>query len=226
MSIESLFKAAAREFEKRQISYAVAGGLAASLYRKEPRMTMDVDFVILTASESTGKAVDVLEAIGLEAGIARKADLAGGPLFAIRRRHTEPCMVVGRAADNAHQEGVDILLPSIPWVRDAVLRAQDNRVDFGFGPIPVLTLEDMILAKLYALAAGIPRPKDMDDLQAIFEANGDGGDTAYLAGQMRRFALAVPATTEPFLPAALVALSRDVRRGIRGKRPPGQGPYP
>ena len=222
MSLETLFKAAATELDKRQISYAVAGGLAASLYRREPRLTMDVDFVILTPSDSAGTAVEVLKTIGLEVGIARRADLAGGPLFAIRRRNTEPCMVVGRDADHQDEEGVDILLPSIPWVGDAVLRAQDNRVDFGFGPVPAITLEDIILAKLYALAAGIPRPKDMDDLQSMYEANGDGVDTAYLAGQMRRFHLAVPATTEPFLPAALVALSRDVRRGLRRKRPPGK----
>ncbi len=215
MSLESLFIAAARELDKRQVPYAVAGGMAASLYRLEPRLTMDVDLVILTESKSVETAVNVLETIGLDAGIARKADLAGGPLFAIRRRNTAPCMVVGRAADKSHAEGVDILLPVIPWARDAVLRAQDNRVDFGFGPVPAITLEDMILAKLYALTAGIPRPKDMDDLLSIYEANGDEIDTAYLAGQMRRFALAVPATTEPFLPEALVALSRDVRRQLR-----------
>ena len=222
MSLESLFQAAVEELAKRQISYAVAGGLAASLYRKEPRLTMDVDFVILTPSKSAGTAVDVLKTIGLEVGVARKADLAGGPLFAIRRRNTEPCMVVGREADNQHEEGVDILLPSIPWVRDAVLRAQDNHVDFGFGLVPAITLEDMVLAKLYALTAGIPRPKDMDDLQSIFDANGDEVDTAYLAGQMRCFKLVVPASTEPFLPEALVSLSRDVRRGLRRKRPSGK----
>jgi hypothetical protein len=218
MSLESLFKEATRELTAREVQYAVAGGLAASLYRKEPRLTMDVDLVILTEADSVKTAVAVLEAIGLEAGIARQADLAGGPLFAIRRRNTPPCMVIGRLAGKSHPEGVDILLPSMPWARDAVLRAQDNKVDFGFGPVPALTLEDIILAKLYALTAGMPRPKDMDDLQSIFEADGIELDTPYLAGQMKRLKLAVPATTEPFLPTELIALSRDVRRSLRQHR--------
>ena len=215
MSLESLFKKATRELDTRHVQYAVAGGLAASLYRKESRLTMDVDLVILTESESVKTAVAILESIGLETGIARKADLAGGPQFAIRRRNTAPCMVVGRAADKSMEEGVDILLPTLPWARDAVLRAQDNKVDFGFGLVPVLTLEDIILAKLYALTAGMPRPKDMDDLQSIFAAGCDDMDTPYLAGQMKRMELAVPATAEPFLPATLIALSRDVRRSLR-----------
>jgi primosomal protein N' (replication factor Y) len=54
--------------------------------------------VILTASRGSETAVSVIEALGLRASIARKADLAGGPLFAIRRRNTEPCMIVGRPA--------------------------------------------------------------------------------------------------------------------------------
>jgi hypothetical protein len=214
MSLESLFKDAADELGNREVPFAVAGGLAASLYRMEARLTMDVDLVILTESEGEKTAVEVLEAIGLEVGIARKADLAGGPLFAIRKRNTAPCMVVGRAADKSFEEGVDILLPSMPWAREGVLRAQDNRVDFGFGPVPVLTLEDMIIAKLYALTAGAPRPKDMDDLQSIFAAGHDM-DIPYLAGQMKRLGLTVPRTAEPFLPADLVTLARDVKRGLR-----------
>ncbi len=215
MSLESLFKDAVCQLELRQVSYAVAGGLAASLYRQEPRMTMDVDLVIMAESGSMETAIAVLKSIGLETGIARKADLAGGPLFAIRRGDTAACMVVGRSADKSHDWGVDILLPAMPWAADAVWRAQDNRVDFGFGAVPALTLEDVILSKLHALAAGIPRAKDLDDLQSIYVAHVNGVDTAYLAAQMRRFALIAPCTAEPFLPAELLALSRDIRRQLR-----------
>lgn len=215
MSLESLFKDAVNQLENRQVPYAVAGGVAASLYRQEPRMTMDVDLIIMAASGSTETAVSVLQAIGLETGIAREADLAGGPLFAIRRRSTAPFMIVGRSPDKSHEWGVDILLPAMPWAADAVLRAQDNRVDFGFGAVPTLTLEDIILAKLHALASGIPRPKDLDDLQSIYAANGDEVDTVYLAAQMRRFAFVVPRTADPFLPEGLLALSRDIKRQLK-----------
>lgn len=205
MSLEQLFKAAVRELRKRNVTFAVAGGLAADLYRREPRLTMNVDLVILTESHGKETGVAVIEALGLRAGIVRKADLAGGPLCAIKRRNTEPCMIVGRSAAKESGEGVDILLPAIPWVKDAVRRAQVNEVDFGFGRIPALTIEDVILAKLCALMASPLRAKDLDDLQSIFESGHDI-DVPYLAGQMRRLKVIVPRTAKTFLPGKILQL--------------------
>lgn len=211
MSLEALFQSTVRELRLRHVPFAVAGGFAADLYRREPRLTMDVDFVILTESPGAHAAIAVIEALGLQSGVVRKADLAGGPLFAIRRQSTDACMVVGRSKGASSAEGVDILLPTIPWVKDAVQRAQANTVDFGFGPVPALTLEDVIIAKLYALGAASMRAKDLDDLQSIFAAD-HTVDIPYLAGQMQRFAITVPKAAEPFLPDAVLQLSRDVRR--------------
>jgi len=208
MSLEQLFKAAVRELRERNILFAVAGGLAADLYRSEPRLTMDVDLVILTGGNGVEIAVSVLKTLGLQAGVARAADLAGGPLFAIRRRDTAPCIVVGRAAGISSPEGVDILLPSLPWAKDAVGRAQVNQVDFGFGSVPALTLEDVILSKLYCLMALPVRAKDLDDLQSVFAANLEI-DLPYLAGQMQRFKIIIPKTAKAFLPKQILQLSRS-----------------
>jgi len=211
MSLERLFRDAVAALRDRDIVFAVAGGLAADLYRREPRLTMDVDLVILTKSSGKQVAVSVIESLGLQAGVAREADLAGGPLFAICRQSTRPCMVVGRREGDASGEGVDILLPAIPWATDAVRRAQENRVDFGFGAVPVLTTEDVVLSKLFALRAARLRAKDLDDLQSIYEAGGDV-DIAYLSGQMRRFSITIPPEAEPFLVETLVRISRDISR--------------
>jgi hypothetical protein len=113
-------------------------------------------------------------------------------------------------------EGVDILLPAIPWVEDAVRRAQDNCVDFGFGSIPVLTVEDVILSKLYALNSARLRAKDLDDLQSIYESECDI-DLAYLSGQMRRFDIRIPRAAEPFLDDVILKVSRDIVRTARGR---------
>ncbi len=214
MSLDALFNAAVKELRKRKVTFAVAGGLAADLYRREPRLTMDVDLVIVAESHAVDTAVAVIESLGLHAGIARKADLAGGPLFAIRQKRTEPCMVVGRPEGKPFAEGVDILLPAIPWARDAVRRAQANEVDFGFGPVPSLTLEDVILAKLYALMSAQLRAKDLDDLQSIF-ADSCEVDMPYLAGQMQRFNITVPNKAKPFLPADLLKVSRSVLKSVK-----------
>ncbi len=207
MALKTVFQNAVKAMGSRNIPFAVAGGFAAGLYRNTPRLTMDVDLVILAEHQALAIASEIIESLGLRVGIARRADLAGGPLFAIRQKSSRPCMVVGRVPGHEDQEGVDILLPEIPWVREGVRRAQFNPVDFGFGPVPVLTLEDVILSKLYALMAARPRPKDLDDLQSIFEAGHDF-DAAYLSGQIQRLDICIPKMAIPFLPSDLLAIIR------------------
>ena len=112
---------------------------------------------------------------------------------------------------NPRGEGVDLLLCGFPWVEDAARRAQGHEVDFGFGPVPVLTLEDDLLAKLWALQASPLRAKDLDDLQSIIDANHDL-DIAYLAGQIGRLKIVIPPQAEPLLPESILQLSRDARR--------------
>lgn len=214
MNLDKLFQSAVAELRRRKVSFAVAGGFAADLYRREPRLTMDVDLVIVSETRGVQTATEIIRSLGLQAGIAREADLAGGPLFAIRRKNTKPLMVIGRTKDDTSGEGVDILLPAIPWAGDAVTRAQSNQVDFGFGPVPVLTLEDVILSKLYALSSTRLRAKDIDDLQSIFHA-GHTPDLPYLSGAMHRLHIVIPKEAAPFLPKTIVTLSRDVARTRR-----------
>ncbi len=214
MSLEVLFSKAVDALRKHDVTFAVAGGLAADLYRHEPRLTMDVDLVMITEMHALKTAILIIESLGLGYGVARQADLAGGPLFAIKRGNTKPCMVIGRREGDSSGEGVDLLLSSIPWVADAAKRAQGNMVDFGFGPVPALTIEDVILSKLYALNAARLRAKDLDDIQSIHEAGNDI-DIAYISGQMRRFNITVPKTAEPFLDDIFLKISRDIVRTAR-----------
>jgi hypothetical protein len=214
MTLEKLFKQAADALRERGVPFAVAGGFAMDLYRGEPRLTIDVDLAILAGKEGVQVATSVVESLGLRAEITREADLAGGPMFAKRRKSTKPCMIVGRPPGDPGGEGVDILLPEIPWVESALHRARANDVDFGFGPVPTLTLEDAVLSKLYALNR--LRAKDLDDLQSIFEVDHEI-DAAYLAGQMRRFGVTIPRQAEPFLPDWILKLSRDIRRSKQRK---------
>lgn len=216
MSLKALFKSAVAELRKRDISFAVAGGFAADLYRLEPRLTMDVDLVILVDSKAVDTASEVIRSLGLHPGVVRTADLAGGPMFAIRRKSSKPCMVVGRKKGELSGEGVDILLPEIPWAEQAVIRAQDNQVDFGFGDVPALTVEDVVIAKLFAIQAPDLRAKDLDDLQSIFAA-GYTLNIPYLAGQMVRLKLAIPDKARPLVPEPLLALDKDNRRAQKSR---------
>lgn len=167
---------------------------------------MDVDLAIL-ADEGERLAEQLLKSLGLGAAVARKADLAGGPLFAIKARNTPVCMVVGRIQGKPEKGGVDILLPAVPWVAEAVERAQLNLIDFGFSPVPVLTLEDFILSKLFALTGSPVRPKDMDDLQSI-HSSGHSIDSAYIGGKAKEYGIKLPKSVRPFVPDVYLELVR------------------
>lgn len=215
MSIKERFKAAVNELSERGIPYAVAGGLAAGLYRDAPRMTMDIDLAVALNEGEEQRAVEVVKALGLKPGILRKAELDGGPLFAIKRNSTPPCMIVGTVVDSPVHEGVDLLLPAIPWVRVAVLRSRDNTVDFGFGPQPVLTAEDVLVSKLYATHRARARPGDLDDIQSICAAQNDL-NLPYVAGRIQELNMRISSTALPFLPEPLL----DVLRSVQHIRPP------
>jgi hypothetical protein len=123
-------------------------------------------------------------------------------------------MIVGRRAGEPGQPGLDILLPAIPWVPDAVRRAQNNRIDYGFGATPTITIEDVIVAKLAALRAFPSRWKDLDDLTSIFSTRSEL-DLVYLTGQMRRFDLVLPEALRGAAPDLLARTSREVEKECR-----------
>ncbi len=217
MSLKALFKAAVVALNAKNIRFAVAGGFAADVYRLEPRVTMDVDFAIMSESDPARAAASVIESLELKPGVVRMADFAGGPLFAIKRKSTPPCMMVGRRPGRPADAGVDLLLPTLPWVAKAIERAQDNLIDFGFGSVPTLTVEDVMLSKLFALSSAAMRAKDMDDLQSIAAADHDV-NIPYLAGQLNHLQITVQRGAKPFLPKPILALVRDAERSARARK--------
>jgi len=191
--------------QDEEIPFAIAGGLAASLYRAEPRLTRDIDLVIALNSPASKQASGLLTKEGFSTRIVRQAEFEGGPLFAIKRKSTPVVMVVGRRKNDPDAVGADLLLQSLPWAPSALSRAADHQVDFGFGPLPVLTVEDVILSKLSALAHAVNRPKDLDDLLSIYEANPQP-DLVYLRAELDRLNLVFPSQTKSTLPGELRTL--------------------
>jgi hypothetical protein len=205
MDLFDLFSKAVNLLQTRNVPFAVSGGFAAGLYRAEPRVTMDVDFGIALEQDAEQIAREILEELGLVPGILRAADLAGGPLFALKNKSTPPVMLVGRLRGDS-SGGIDMMLPSIPGVRLAVERAKGNCADFGFGPIPVLRIEDVLLSKLYALQGKV-RPKDLDDLQSIIESQREY-DQEYLRKGIKSHGLKIPSTARELVPEELRVLFR------------------
>lgn len=204
MNIQIFFKQVRDELEKRNIAYAMAGGFVASVYRTEPRATQDLDFFILAKAHEDRIATELIETFGLTSRRVRKAELEGGPLFAIKKKNTPINMVVGRSKE---KPGLDLILSNIKWSEGVMERAQVNKIDFGFGPIPCLTVEDILIAKFYSFENNRTRFKDLDDIQSIFQAKHDL-DFDYILGRLHELNLSIPEEVELSTPKKLKKLRK------------------
>jgi hypothetical protein len=144
----------------------IIGGVAASLLGR-PRLTADVDALLLLSIEELSPLMEVAAQEGFVPRIADAQDFA--------RRH--------RVLLLRHQESginVDISLGLLPFEVEAVERGTVYQV----GPLTIRlpTPEDLIVFKAVA-----HRPKDLLDIQAIIESHPDL-DRRHIERWVREFA--------------------------------------
>lgn len=205
MKLIELAESTINELKKIECDFAVCGGLAADLYRKISRVTRDIDFLLLAGGAEVEKGRGVLKALGLGVGEVKLHQLNRAPRM--NRKSQKTYILVGR--NEKEDMGVDLLLPPFPWFANALKRAKHNLVDFGFGEIPTLTPEDVILAKLHA-----NRPKDIDDVISILES-GRALDSTYLQGELDRMNLTLPKEVVKIAPPSL---RRFAKRAVPKKK--------
>ena len=211
-SPEQFLKIVFNKLVKMPCTFSLAGGFVASLYRQDIRATNDLDFVLQADTNSFDMAQGLIMSLGMEVGVARLSDLTKAPMP--NKKSLPRMLVIGRTKNDPQSMGLDFILPTMPWVKKALERAQINKINFGFANIPCLTLEDFILSKLYALKNDPSRFKDLDDLKSIFE-KGAPMDLDYLASEMESLQLAFPKTLYYLIPKTLKLASR--------KKPPKVG---
>jgi len=180
--------------------FCLIGGHAASLYRTQERFTRDVDFALVAGSDDQSREVaeQAIAKLGMKP-IAGFIALAGK-----ESARSALCMVTSEPSPLELAGLVDILLPQLPWVTEAVERAQDNLIDLGFARVPVITPEDLILAKCYAFTNAPDRFQDLDDLKRLFQDVSDL-DTDYLRRRLFELGLTIPSEVKKFAPASLRA---------------------
>ena len=166
--------------------WMVCGGVAAAIYRPTPRFTGDIDIALIDAPDLKASQIGerVVAALGYEpiAGwIVNRGGKLAGP----------QSLVLGREPPGRDYIGIDFLLPVLPWVPEAVSRAQVNLLDYGFAMVPTITPEDLIIAKLFAYADAPHRLLDLDDLIALASDN-ITLDKSYLMERISRYALKIP----------------------------------
>lgn len=168
------------------LDWAICGGIAACLYRETPRFTGDIDIALGPSekSEPLDVAEKAIRGLGYEPIRGYVRDQNGKLLEG-------PGLVVGRENKETGYLGVDFLLPRMPWVADAVLRAQDNTLDYGFAALPTLVPEDLIVAKLYALSGNPQRAQDLDDVLSIMKHLPEI-DREFVGAQVERLGITLP----------------------------------
>jgi len=206
-----LLKQASKILRRTNYRFAVGGGLAANFYRSDPRLTKDVDLLLLldTPAKTQQAAIQLIKKLKLYPGLAKVSDLKRAPMM--NKKGSPVVMVVGRKPEEPKAGGVDILLPQMKWVPKALERAQHNLIDFGFSRLPTITPEDLIIAKTFALHDNPSRYTDMDDLQSIFETN-LALDLPYLCAQFERHRISLPKNLERTAPKGLQRISKAQRR--------------
>lgn len=182
-----------QSLEKLDCQYCLIGGHAASLYRKTERFTKDVDFAVIAkpASKSREMAEECIKSMGLKfmAGFV--------PLGKNEKKRKSVCFVCS-APDGKELKGIiDILLPELPWVKNAIARAQDNLINLGFANVPVITPEDLIISKCYSYNNSPDRFQDLDDIKEIL-ISGLEIDLNYIFTTLEKLELKVPKEVKKF----------------------------
>lgn len=186
MKLFSVLKQVVQLLEPHNGSWAICGGVAASVYRDTPRYTGDIDIVLLDRPLLTAQQIaeQIASALGYEPIAGFLTDQKGELIKA-------QALVVGREQNDTGFLGLDFLLPVLPWVSDAVTRAQSNKFDFGFSLLPTITIEDLCIAKLFAVQGTPDRVIDMDDLIAMTRS-AKSFDRAFFENRVTRYGLRVP----------------------------------
>jgi hypothetical protein len=206
-----LISLVSNHFAQIGVRYALAGGLAASLYRETIRTTDDIDFII-SYGESDIKKLNILaNKISRKVELVRKAELEGGPLFAIKRKSTEVVLIRLLDKDNPKLLPIDLLLVNNKWVPKALDRSL--MLSNSTLEIPVISPEDLILAKLISLQNRTDRLQDAQDIREILLAQ-QNIDWSYLKLELVRHAVTIPEQFKGYFPQKFEKICKSIKRTL------------
>ena len=183
-------------------TYALCGGLTASLYREKVRTTSDVDIAIV-GPDPLKIAKEILAKLKLKTSL--------GMIYSGERKIDITALVIGQYDEDDYENTIDIFLPVLPWVEKAVARAQSHKIDFGFAEIPTIPVEDLLLAKAFALEFEPNRYQDLDDISSIFKNKKNEFQLDYLVGEFKNYSLSLPIELDSQLPARLAQICKENR---------------
>lgn len=131
------------KFSERSI---IIGGIAVSIIGK-PRLTADIDVLVLLPVDKLNEFISIAEAQGINPRISEAVDFAKNSRMLLLKHE--------KSGTN-----IDISMGILPFEQEAVERAVIHRI--GNLTLNLPTPEDLIILKAVA-----HRPKDLSDIQGI-----------------------------------------------------------
>jgi len=150
--------------EANDVAYALAGGMAANLYRSEVRATEDIDLSIKVRALQIEELSEAFRAAGWKVEPTSKA-----------------CEQLRLSREGFPR--VDCLVAATDLEASAIARA--STVSVGGRPLRVLRPEDLLVLKLIA-----GRARDYDAAGNIINELGSQLDAAYITGWLDQFGMA------------------------------------
>jgi hypothetical protein len=154
-----LLAALAKVLRRRKIRWYVFGAQAAVAYGSA-RMTMDVDVTVALDGDDVRPLVEALIGAG----------------FASRTNDLEAFFARSRVVPLVHQRtGMPLDLVVARDSLEMVFLGRARPVDVGGLKVPMISPEDLVIAKLFAA-----RPRDLEDVRAVLGAQGSSMDLRYV----------------------------------------------
>jgi hypothetical protein len=155
-------------FSRERIPAMIIGGVAASVLGR-PRLTQDIDVLVVLAEAEWARALESAAACGI---VARIPDALG---FAERAR-----VLLMRHSKSGID--LDVIVAGLPFEQQAVERGRVH--DVAGVSIRLPTVEDLLVMKAIAR-----RPRDLEDIQGLLTAHPDA-DIAAARRWVREFSAA------------------------------------
>jgi hypothetical protein len=154
-----LLAALAKVLRSQNVRWYVFGAQAAIVYGS-PRMTMDVDVTISLAQDRVRPLVDALLAAGFESRVDDlNAFFTRSRVVPLVHRRTKMPLDLVVARDSL----------------ELTFLERARVIDIGRLRVPVITPEDLVIAKLFA-----GRPRDLEDVRAVLGSMHESLDLRYV----------------------------------------------
>ena len=161
LDYEGLFKA----LNDAGIRYLLTGGVAVNFHGL-PRMTFDVDLIVLFEPENLERLTALLESLGYTPRLPVAASGLADPATRDAWRRDKGLLAYTFMHPSQPMAEVDVMLDAPAPFEELAARRVD--VPFGSTTVPLISRADLIATKL-----GSPRQQDLCDVEALRKLEGD-----------------------------------------------------